>query len=267
MLKNVGIIIKSENDQAGIFSLYLVAHLTKMGISTWFEDESHYLDNTDLIIILGGDGTVLHSFRKYGQLQVPFLCVNFGTVGFLSTIDVNDFSKYLSKIVAGDYLIEERSVIQVSLIREEKETESYYALNDLVVRSNCLRITHQSLRIDGQILYEYEGDGIIAATATGSTGYSLSAGGAIIEPSLNNILIQSLCSRIRSPKTIIMGMNHTLEIICKDKEPISSCFIDGREYKQLFKNDVIRITRADINAKFVILDTNRYCKLLGKRFE
>lgn len=266
MLKNVGIIINHKKDQAGIFSLYLVACFTKLGISTWLENEVNYADETDLIIILGGDGTVLYSFQKYGHLQVPFLCVNFGTVGFLSTVDVNDFSKYLSKIITKTYFIEERSIIQITLVSKEKETDCGYALNDLVVRSNCLHMTHQLLRIDGQNLCEYEGDGVIAATATGSTGYSLSAGGAIMEPGLNNILVQSLCSRINSPNTLMLDMNHTLEIICKDKEPFSSFFIDGREYMQLRKDDLIRITKADIKARFVVLDNNRYYKLLRKRF-
>lgn len=267
MISRVGIISNNKKAEAIEASRFIKTELNRIGVDVWIEDSQCGLELLDFLVILGGDGTVLHSFQKYGELEIPFLCINFGSVGFLSSISPHELAEYWSCIVNGLYRIEERSVLNIAILRKNQNLEYYYALNDLVIRSNRLHISRQILRIDGRDINEYGGDGLIIATPTGSTGYSLSAGGSIVEPILKIYTITPLVSRKKALDSLVIGMNHNLEIICNDSESQSKPFIDGIELAPLEKGDLIRIGLGDIKAKFVVLNPDRYFNLLRHKGE
>lgn len=265
MLKRVGIIINNKKSNAVKASQCLISEFTRRGVSIWKDGDKSAPGFPDLMIILGGDGTVLQAFNQYYHLQVPFLCINFGSVGFLSCIELDEFFKYLPSLIAETYLVDERPVMKISIFRNNQANECYYALNDLVIRSNHLHISRQFLRIDGCDICLYEGDGLIIATPTGSTGYALSAGASIVEPVLEAFVINSLMSRKKPLTSLIVGMRHKLEIICYDSESRSQHFIDGRELTPLSYGESIHVTSTDLKAKFVVLNPNRYFSLLHQQ--
>lgn len=265
MNHRIGMIVNNRKQIALDASRYLKSEFAKRGISVWTDGDQSVPPFLELLIILGGDGTVLQAFSKYCHLQVPFLCINFGSVGFLSSIDFDEFSLYLPSIIAKKYQVDERPIMQVSVDRYNQDIKHYYALNDLVIKSDHLHISRQFLRIDGQDICSYEGDGLIIATPTGSTGYALSAGASIVEPVLGVFVITPLFPRKKSLNSLIVGMNHKLEIVCQDPESLSKPFIDGKELTPLNNGDLIYVRSTDLKAKFVVLNPDRYFNLLRRR--
>lgn len=265
MIRTIGVVVNTSKIKAVKFGRDLLSELTRRGVAAQCGCDCQGMADSDLIIILGGDGTVLQAFQDYGFLQIPFLCINFGSSGFLSTIDPEQFIDYLPFTLEGNYRIVERSVMRVTILRKHREAEELYALNDLVVRSSHLHISRQLLKIDGKVICSYEGDGIIVATSTGSTGYALSAGGAIVEPDLRVFSIRSLFPRVKSLNSLILSMKHSLEIVCTDPRPYSKPFIDGLELAPLSHEDVIQVEEAELKARFVVLDGSRYFSLLSSQ--
>jgi NAD+ kinase len=249
------------------FSEFILKILNDENIEVWFEDDPEYNPaDTDLIMVLGGDGTLLKAFHKFGKMEIPFLCINFGKIGFLSTIEPDDFLQYLPLIVEKKYRIEERTAIYVSLLRGgQNEVFCDYAFNDVVVKSVIPKVSRQTLRIDGTFFSLYQGDGIICATATGSTAYSLSAGGAIVDPALNALTLTPICSRANLMNSIVISTEHKLEILCNDSYPCSIMAVDGSQHISLFYNDLIKIQKASLKIKLVQFDQNRYFNLLESK--
>ncbi|HCF48729.1 MAG TPA: hypothetical protein DER60_00510 [Syntrophomonas sp.] len=265
-MRNMGIITKGDNFEAGILTLHLGTSLTTKGISTWYErDCVKNFDTTDLILVLGGDGTMLRAFQNYGHLQIPFLCINFGTVGFLSSLEPEEIINYWDLIIDGNYKLDERSVLRVSITRKEGYKDlSYYALNDAVIRTTDLHVSRQVLKVDEKELCTCEGDGLIISTSTGSTGYALSAGGAIVDPKIDCIIVNSICPRKTSLRTMLFDLDHNLEVISLDRRPLT-VFVDGIESTKINQGDSITIERADIKARFVSLNPDRYFNLLRSK--
>lgn len=262
-MRNIGIIVNTDNVQAEILCSYLSADLAKKNIASWCEkDLIKDSATTDLLLVLGGDGTMLRAFQNYGHLQIPFLCVNFGTVGFLSSLEPDELSEYWQKIIDGNYRLDERSVLSVIIKRKDYEDISLYALNEVVIRTTNLHVSRQILKVDNKELFVYSGDGLIIATSTGSTGYALSTGGAIVDPRIGCMVVSPICSRDASLKTIIFSLDHNLEVISKDRKP-STIFTDGIELTDINIDDSIIVRRADIQAKFVSLKPDRYFNLLS----
>lgn len=266
MINKIGIIVNPKKPEAGRSARRLQDVLVNYGVSVWMDHEGEAPDNLELLMILGGDGTVLQAFRQYCQLKIPFLCINFGTVGFLSAIEYTDLLKYLPVILARNYETVERPVMSILLRRNRQEKSLHFALNDLVIRSNYLHVSRQALSIDGHTICVYEGDGLIIATSTGSTGYALSAGGSIVEPTLGLFTITPLVAHRRRLPPLIVEMNHKLKIVCKDSESGSKPYVDGQELAPLNKGDVISISPTDFYAQFVVIDPNRYFELIRQRY-
>ncbi len=260
IVKEIGVYINNKKIQAQIFSEFLLKQLSKEQVKVWCgSNVPRNMENTDLIIVIGGDGTLLEAFDQFGKYEIPFLCINFGITGFLSSIEPKQFIQYLPMILDEKYYVEERSVMQISLRRNTGEVLSYYALNDLIIRSARLKTCRQVLAVDGNIVAEYEGDGVVCATPTGSTAYSLSAGGAIIDPQLQAIVITPICSKINSLRSMVLSFDHTVEIICDDNFNLCSLMgVDGKETVNLCSKDVVTIDRASVKAKLVQLEKGRY---------
>jgi len=152
VISRVGIISNNKKAEAIEASRFIKTELNRIGVDVWIEDSQCGLELLDFLVILGGDGTVLHSFQKYGELEIPFLCINFGSVGFLSSISPHELAEYWSCIVNGLYRIEERSVLNIAILRKNQNLEYYYALNDLVIRSIAFIFPGRSCGLTGEIL-------------------------------------------------------------------------------------------------------------------
>lgn len=266
-MKKIGIMTNNYRIDAKHFSEFISNRLRQENIEVWFEQDLAYDPaNTDLLVVLGGDGTLLKAFHKFGKMGIPYLCINFGNIGFLSTIEPDEFLQYLPLIVEEKYLIAERIAIYVSLLRGgQNEVFCDYAFNDVVVKSVIPKISRQTLRINGTFFSQYEGDGIICATATGSTAYSLSAGGAIVDPALDALTITPICSRANLMNSMVISTDHILEILCSDLYPCSILAVDGSQHISLFNNDLIKIQKASLKIKLIQFDQNRYFNLLQSK--
>lgn len=266
-MKKIGIMTNGGRTDVLSCGDFFAQKFREQNIEVWLDSEPEpNPTDSDLLMVLGGDGTLLKSFHKYGELGIPFLGVNFGNIGFLSTIEPDNFIKYLPSIVKEEYQTSERIALRVSLYRKNQGVVfSGYAFNDVVVKSIMPRISRQLVYIDGNLFSQYEGDGIICATSTGSTAYSLSAGGSIIDPRLVAVIMTPICSRANLMNSIVISAEHEIRILCNDIYPCSILTVDGNEPIELINQDLIKIEKSSLKIKLVQFDQDRYFNLLRSK--
>lgn len=212
--------------------------------------ESPDLCNKDLIITLGGDGTVLYASRLAAPCDIPILPVNLGSLGFIAWIKKNDWFTAFKAVVEDKLVISRRMMIDVQVVRESKRIHSYSALNDAVVSSAMLaRIVNLSINISGSSLGTYKADGVIVATPTGSTAYSLAAGGPILDVDMEAMVFNPICPFTLSNRPLVVpgGENIELYVEMEQREKLILT-IDGQEYLDLLEGDRIFIKKAQHNA-------------------
>ena len=167
----------------------------------------------DLIVVVGGDGSMLSVGRRAAELNVPLLGVNRGRLGFLTDILPDDMENQLSRVLSGDYIISNRFLLEVSLVREGKKISSGEAINDVVLHpGSSVRMMEFELYIDEQFVYSQRSDGLIVSTPTGSTAYALSGGGPILHPELDAIVLVPMNPHTLSSRPIVVGGNSRIEI-------------------------------------------------------
>ena len=188
--------------------------------------DKEFVEKIDLLIVFGGDGTLLGSARKFLEFNIPILGVNMGNVGFLTDVKVNNFKNSIKEILSGDYVIEDRNLVSASF-----SNQTVYGLNEIVIHSGAYaQLMRYRLSVNDKVVYEQRSDGLIIATPTGSTAYALSAGGPIIHPSLDvwtilPMLPQSISSR---PFVISSSENVSIEILRGPLESAKIC-ADGQD--------------------------------------
>lgn len=222
---------------------------------------------TDLLIVLGGDGTILEAARSAAPEGVPIVGINLGRLGYMAEIELNELS-LLDRIVRGRYTIDERSMLKVEILRGGKEViATAHALNDAVITNGAVaRMIDLELREDGNLLSTYRSDGVIFSTPTGSTAYSMSAGGPIIDPRQRCICMTPICPHSLAARPLIFPDDAVLEAknIC-EREKMLYLTIDGRMNYELRRGDVVRVARAEITTKLLrVKDRSFYMTLRQK---
>ena len=211
-MKNIIVALNPSKDKDGkILSLVIeeitkVFKYSKITVLNSYEMSKYKFDNKlDLLIVLGGDGTLLGIARDInGRYDVPILGVNIGNLGFLSSIEIQDFGEALNKIKNGHYTIQNRILLECTMLND-KNDEKGKALNDVVIaRGTLSRMVKFEVFIDNKLYYRFKGDGIIIATPTGSTGYSFSAGGPFIYPDVDVITLTPICPHTRGMQPIVL---------------------------------------------------------------
>ena len=263
MFKNVGIYVRQESNHGVDLDVMndMIDFLSNKDIKLLIDESSDYenshtnsvnhddfVNTVDLIIVFGGDGTLLNSARKYLDYEIPILGINMGRVGFLTDIKVDNFENSLSDILDGNYVIEERNLVSAKF----NETH-LYGLNEVVIHSGSYaQLMRYQLSVNNKIVYEQRSDGLIVATPTGSTAYALSAGGPIIHPSLDvwtilPMLPQSLSSR---PFIISSEEKVTINLFDGPNEQAKIC-VDGQNDIDLPFNTEISISKMKKTLKLV----------------
>ena len=221
--------------------------------------------NLDLVISFGGDGTILRTARALSNYQVPILGVNIGNLGFLTEVERGDFESAIRKLQNEEYNIEERMMLNC-VVSNDKGTREYVALNDIVIAKGTLaRIVKYNIEIDDKHYTEFTGDGVIIATPTGSTAYSLSAGGPIIYPSLSLITITPICPHTLGARTMVIGAESKVSIDVMKKYENVYLTVDGQEAFELDDMDKISITMAYLKCKLVKFEDYDYFNVLRKK--
>ncbi len=211
------------------------------------------LPTTDALVVLGGDGTFLRAARAVAAVDVPVLGINSGTVGFLSMAEPEDLSQVLAALIAGDYTLEPRMTIEARLLPEGlgETAESHVALNEAaVVRGSQARVVRLEVSIDGSHLATYICDGLVVATPTGSTGYSFSAGGPILDPTSRNLVVTTIAAYLSAIRSIVVSPDH--RVLVRVIEAYDSLVsIDGREDFALKVGDAVEILARERPIRFV----------------
>ncbi len=170
------------------------------------------IKNADMLICFGGDGTLLHSARMARTYNIPVLGVNMGSVGFMAELEVGELS-LLSRLPKGEYTLEPRMMLDMRVLRGERCIFHDSALNDVVISNGAIaRVIDMTVYGDKDVIMEFSGDGVIVSTPTGSTAYSMSAGGPIVEPSAENIIVTPICPHDLLTKSIVLGKDRVVDV-------------------------------------------------------
>jgi len=212
----------------------------------------------DLLIALGGDGTMLRAGHLAAQNGLPILGINLGRFGFLMQLSKNDWKKTLPRLLDGDFKVEQRMMLKAEQWHDGRLISTHQVINDVVVcRGQVVRPIRIRAAVDGYPLARYVADGLIAATPTGSTAYALAVGGPIMPPELRNILIVPVAPHLSMNQAVILPEGATVEITVEsDHEAVMS--VDGHEPVLLQNNDRVTVTASDFTVKFVVFQDPGY---------
>ncbi len=204
----------------------------------------------DMLIAVGGDGSVLRAGHLCAPSRVPILGVNLGRLGFMIQVDRKEWRGYFEKLFNGEAWIENRMMLRAEHIRAGESLGSSNALNEVVVaRGQNLRPVRLTASVDGRRLTSYVADGLIAATATGSTAYALAAGGPILPPELRNILIVPIAPHLSVDRAVVLSEGSSVSIVVNSENSVLS--VDGQLPTPLMEDDQVKVTAADVTAQFV----------------
>jgi len=187
------------------------------------------LATTDLVCVLGGDGTFLRTARAIGGSGVPALGINLGRVGFLAKVESDELERALSQVAEGDYQVEERFRIAARLVRIDGSTEDHACLNEVVVaRGSRVRMIQLEVEVSGSHLATYVADAVVVATPTGSTAYSFSAGGSILDPRLRNMVITPVAAYLSPLHSVVAGEDHEVDLTLREAQEGALVSLDGQ---------------------------------------
>ena len=235
-----------------------------------YADPAQVPSDTELIIVIGGDGTFIHTAKDLIDLQVPIIGINMGNLGYLTEIDANHYENDLEQLAEGNYHVEDRMLIDGEILRDGQVINRDIALNDVVLnRSQTLGIIDYEVRVNQKFLNRYSADGIILSTPTGSTGYNLSAGGPVVYPSAEIILATPICAHTLNSRTIVFSADAEIEVVVKgrssERNQQKIVSFDGQSEIVLENEDVIRVRKSDKITKILRLDDISFVEHLGKK--
>ena len=225
------------------------------------------LPRTDVILTIGGDGTILHEANLTLQYQKPILGINIGRCGFLATCEVDEMEEKLAALVRGEYLLDSRMLLYVRVLGEENWEG--HALNDVVVTKGRLQQAIDfSIYCDDILVEHYRGDGVIVATPTGSTAYSFSAGGPIVEPEANNIIITPICAHEVGSRCIVASDRRVVTVeMVRNARRNAYVSVDGGRAFRLNLGDVVTIQKSHLETKLVRLKERSFYDVVNAKFK
>jgi NAD+ kinase len=250
-VKLIGILYHPLRQKARDLAERLEQFLSSQGVSSWrctTDDEDKaksQTPGTELILGIGGDGTILHVARIVAPFAVPMLGINLGRLGFITEIDGDEVLSYLPDLLKGKGRIEERAMLEA-----HTEDRSFHALNDVVLRSVAVRLVNIEAKVDGTPVTTYRADGIILATATGSTSYSLASGGPILHPQSREIILQPISCHLGLSQALVLPAQSAVDLkIARDEKVVLS--IDGQVELRLSDGQDVRVQVSPYTARFL----------------
>lgn len=231
-----------------------------------FFDLSAELPDADMLVCFGGDGTLLHAAKDAAAHQIPILGVNMGSVGFMAELEHSEMS-LLSRVTAGKYTVESRMMLDVSVRRDGRVVYEDLALNDAVMTKGAVaRIVDLSVYGDGVLISDFGGDGVIVSTPTGSTAYSMAAGGPIVEPSAESLIITPICAHALQAKSFVLGRDRTVEVRTERNNRKSVYLsVDGGKAFKLAGGDRVVIRRSESTTRLVRLADKNFYTIVSEK--
>src|SRR2546426_1393190 len=222
----------------------------------------------DLIVVLGGDGTLLATARALNRKPVPLLAVNLGGLGFLTVITREELFATLELVLAGNLSAERRVQIEADIVRADEVIASYLALNDAVLNKGAIaRVLDFDVWVDSKFISTYKSDGLIVSTPTGSTAYSLAAGGPVIIPSVAAFIVTPICAHTLTNRPIVLPDSATIEVAVKSQRESVYLTVDGQVGIALRSDDTVRIKRAASHVELIQSPHKTYFEILRQKLK
>jgi len=281
-MKTVGIIIKQSYRAAPSILADLVPWLTTKGMTVLVDHElgtglkgcsthqrEHIPHRSQLLIVLGGDGTLLSVARMPGAESVPILAVNLGGLGFLTEIRIDELKQVIEKILAGNYALDERMMLEATLVHADQSAPATFcALNDVVINKGALaRIIDLELQVNDSYVTTLKADGLIISTPTGSTGYSLSAGGPIIYPSLKLIILTPICPHTLTNRPIIIPDDRVVKATLRSGSEDVFVTIDGQAGIRIAPGDSVMVQKSPKRISLIKTPFRNYFEVLKQKLK
>lgn len=264
-MKRVGILYHPKLERARPLAEELEKFLSNRSVSSWLcsaweEDKAKaQVAGSDLVLSVGGDGTILRAARVSAPLVIPVVGINLGKLGFMTELSVAEVEEKLPRLLTGEGWVDDRAMLEAELLtKEESGQKSFQALNDVVVgRGGSARLVLIGTIVNGELLTTYRADGVIVATATGSTGYSLAAGGPILYPQSKEILLQPISSHLSLSQALVLPPETIIELkVTTSHEAMLS--LDGQVEMPLSSGDSVRVKLSSYVARFLRLRPKAY---------
>lgn len=275
---NIGIISNLDKDKDQLITNQVISWLEERNIKVYFDErisaelalikdnycDEHIFKHSDIIIVLGGDGTLLNVARQASCNEVPLFGINMGHLGFLTETEVEDMYTSLEKLITGDYKIEKRMMLEAFIKNDDELTKNFIALNDIVVaKGNFSRLITYSIIINDNFVDLYSGDGIIVSSPTGSTGYSLSAGGPIVAPDVEVIIVTPICPHTLHSRSILVSNKDLVKIeLGKNSKTDIILTVDGQTGIKIKPCDIVTVKQSKYYANLVKLNNRSFFDVL-----
>lgn len=277
----IGLVVNLGKPKALIVARELIPHLEKKGVKVCLEERvAHYLDrddlavpydqfgqHADLLFVFGGDGTILGIARDFASVNLPILGINMGRLGFLSEAETEDLSEVVDAIIEGRYQKEERLMLQADLYRNGRLIESWHALNDVgLAKGSYSRMITCKIFLRNKLLTSLSGDGLIVSTPTGSTAYSMSAGGPIVAPTVQALLITPICPHSLTARPIVLSADEEIVIEVSATHKDIGLSIDGQIGYQLEVFDQVHIRRSPYTTTLIKWKDRTFLDVIREKF-
>jgi NAD+ kinase len=264
-IRKTGLITKKDDLRPDEYAVMLSGWLAQRGISVSLNDITPDLD---MIIVLGGDGTLLHIAENAARHSIPVLGINMGNLGFLTELTENETCTALERILTSEVTIENRLMLRARLVSSKQKTAYRYVLNDVVITKNVLdRLLNLATTANDEYINTYRADGLIFSTPTGSTAYNLSAGGPLVYPGLATITVTPICPFMLSSRPIILPSDKRIRT---HFEPGSNTehaqvIIDGQPFWEMKDSDVLEVETANHFLQLIVSSTRDYFTILRNK--
>ena len=286
-MKRIGIVAKRNKPEVISFTRSLVEWFAPSRIDVFVEEEMKTLFNppltapylhfirreefpghVEMVIVLGGDGTLLGVARMVWNHGIPILGVNFGSLGFLTEVSLEEIYPVLERLLRGDFETNPRDVLRAVVVRKGKKQAEFIVLNDVVINKGALaRIIELELTINDEYLTTFRSDGLIISTPTGSTAYNLSAVGPIVYPSLHNVVITPICSHTLANRPIVIPDDVKVHVILKSEQEEVTLTLDGQQGFPLESEDVVEVRKAEGQIHLIRSPYRDYFELLREKLK
>lgn len=276
MLKKIGVFAKKNHPDAEQLAIDICERFKRENIEVLLEDSlaeqigqingycrGEIPDLVDMIIVLGGDGTLISVARSVAGRNIPIVGVNLGQLGFLTEITRDELPEMMESLIRSDYRVTDRMMLDAFIKRNGEIVGQYTVLNDVVINKGALaRIIDLKTYVDGRLLSQYKADGLIIATPTGSTGYNLAAGGPIIYPEINSLLISPICPHMLTNRPIVLWSRSVIEVEVKFEDDVVFFTADGQVGRKLLPGDRVEVRRSESRARLVNSPNKDYFEIL-----
>ena len=254
-----------KNDCIPLVDEHLARHLRRQKGMT----NDDIRDQAELVVVLGGDGTLLSVARLFSSLDIPILGVNLGSLGFMTEITLEELYPQLERCIKGNPRISQRMMLEVVILRQGKQIEKRHVLNDIVINKGAIaRIVDLEVKINRHTLTTFKADGLIVSTPTGSTGYSLSAGGPIVHPLMSCIVITPICPHTLTNRPIVVTDESVISI--RDTSSFEgkvNLTLDGQVGFELLDDDIVEVRKALVTTSLVVSRNRDYFEVLRTKLK